>query len=423
MAEKEKIQEVPEGWEKKKLEDIAKIISGSTPSTNNSKYWNGDIVWITPDDLSCGDKYLYTSKRKITKQGLMNSSVAMINQNSVVVSSRAPIGYISIIKVPYTTNQGCKSLKLHKSNAEYIYYSLFTLISRMKALGTGTTFQEITKKQLESIDIYLPISSAEQSNIAAILSTCDEAIEKTDAKIEKLKSIKQGLMQDLFRYGIDENGKMRIKSTHRFKDTPLGRIPEEWEVVDLEKVVIFKQGIQVDIDRQFIDQKSGLTRFLRIVDYTQQTEIPRFVNCTRSASMMSIDDVAVVRYGATAGFIGRGYVGVIANNLFKIICPEEVLNKNFLFYYLNTNYSSNYLLGCRGASAMPAISFSLIGRLKFILMDINEQTRIASVLSSAAEAIEKEEACKNKLLAIKRGLMEDLLSGKVRVNKLIREAA
>jgi type I restriction enzyme S subunit len=86
------------------------------------------------------------------------------------------------------------------------------------------------------LKVICPVNIAEQQTIASILTTCDEAIEKTDAKIEKLKRIKQGLMQDLFRYGIDEKGRMRSEKTHRFKDSPLGQIPVEWEVKTLVDV-------------------------------------------------------------------------------------------------------------------------------------------------------------------------------------------
>ena len=117
---------VPEGWRKVRLGEIGKIVSGSTPDTANPNFWNGDIVWITPDDLSkLKTMYIPTSSRKLTKEGLRSSSAKLILPYSIVLSSRAPIGYVAISTVSYTTNQGCKSIIPHESyNPEFLYYCL-----------------------------------------------------------------------------------------------------------------------------------------------------------------------------------------------------------------------------------------------------------------------------------------------------------
>ena len=186
---------VPEGWRKVRLGEIGKIVSGSTPDTANPNFWNGDIVWITPDDLSkLKTMYIPTSSRKLTKEGLRSSSAKLILPYSIVLSSRAPIGYVAISTVSYTTNQGCKSIIPHESyNPEFLYYCLQRYIKEIVALGSGTTFTEISKSQLEKLKVILPVLLPEQRKIAEILETVDNAIEKTDAIIEKYKRIKQGL--------------------------------------------------------------------------------------------------------------------------------------------------------------------------------------------------------------------------------------
>jgi len=198
---------IPEDWEVKKLGEVGKIVSGSTPSTNIADYWNGEIVWITPDDLSKERSLkIRNSARKITKAGLQYSSIELIPANSVVISSRAPIGYVKVCTVNFTTNQGCKSIVGNDTfNPLFLAYMLSTKISDMLNLGSGTTFQEINKSNLEKVLCSIP-PLPEQQLIADVLSQVDEVIEKEIQYKEKLERIKKGLMEDLL------TGKVRVNN-------------------------------------------------------------------------------------------------------------------------------------------------------------------------------------------------------------------
>jgi len=201
------IGKIPEDWEVKKLGEVGKIVSGSTPSTNIADYWNGEIVWITPDDLSKERSLkIRNSARKITKAGLQYSSIELIPANSVVISSRAPIGYVKVCTVNFTTNQGCKSIVGNDTfNPLFLAYMLSTKISDMLNLGSGTTFQEINKSNLEKVLCSIP-PLPEQQLIADVLSQVDEVIEKEIQYKEKLERIKKGLMEDLL------TGKVRVNN-------------------------------------------------------------------------------------------------------------------------------------------------------------------------------------------------------------------
>ena len=196
---------IPEEWEVVRLGEVGEIISGSTPSTYNDEYWNGEIVWITPNDLSNIENiFIENSSRKITQKGLKSCSTKIISANSVVVSSRAPIGYVKVSKVPFATNQGCKSIEYNgKFSPIFLAFLLSNKVQDMINMGSGTTFQEITKSNLAKILIPLP-PLPEQQRIAEILSQIDQTIEKEQQYKEKLKRIKQGLMEDLL------TGKVRV---------------------------------------------------------------------------------------------------------------------------------------------------------------------------------------------------------------------
>ncbi|MCP4628432.1 MAG: hypothetical protein GY850_33715 [bacterium] len=227
-----------EGWGTKRFDELGTIYSGSTPSTSIRSFWDGEIVWVTPNNLSkLNTPYLSNSGKRITEKGLNGCSAHLLPAGSLVMSSRAPIEYVALPTVEFCTNQGCKTIKLKKAyHPEFTYYNVQFNIDKVKNLGEGTIFAEISKTALSTGELSFPTSKPEQTKIAEILSTVDRAIEQTEALIAKQQRIKTGLMQDLLTRGIDEHGNLRSEQTHEFKDSPLGRIPVEWEVVEVKKI-------------------------------------------------------------------------------------------------------------------------------------------------------------------------------------------
>ncbi len=163
---------------KYKLKDIGNIKSGGTPSTKIKEYWDGEIKWITPKDLSSNkNKYISNGERNITNQGLKNSNATLLPTNTVLMSSRAPIGYLAIAKNPLTTNQGFKSIICNKNLCDYnfIYYWLKNNIKFIKNNSNGSTFQEISGSTFKNLKIDLPNLNV-QKKIAYTLSNLDSAI-------------------------------------------------------------------------------------------------------------------------------------------------------------------------------------------------------------------------------------------------------
>ena len=162
-----------------KIKDIGQVVGGGTPSTTNPDYYGENIPWITPKDLSDYKKrYIEHGEKNITKLGLENSSAKLMPAGTVLLSSRAPIGYIAIAANEICTNQGFKSIIPDKNQAdsEFLYYTLKNRVEEIKDLGVGTTFAEISGKVLENFEINLP-ELDDQKKIASILSNLDELIE------------------------------------------------------------------------------------------------------------------------------------------------------------------------------------------------------------------------------------------------------
>lgn len=169
IADDEKPFDIPDSWEWVRLGDVGKIISGGTPKTSEKSYWeNGNIPWITPAVMSdTQDDLIFNNKqiKFINKLGLEKSSAHLILKNSLVVSSRAPIGYVNIVPFDYTTNQGCKSVSLYSNTAkEFVYFVLKNAVPDMIKRASGTTFKEISGTKFGQTIIPLP-PLEEQSRI------------------------------------------------------------------------------------------------------------------------------------------------------------------------------------------------------------------------------------------------------------------
>lgn len=210
-------------WREYKISDIADVVGGGTPKTAIDEYWNGDIPWLTPRDLTGYDKvYISHGDRFITEDGLKNSSTKLMPKGSVLLTSRAPIGYVAIAENEICTNQGFKSLvpKQNKCISEFLYYWIKNSVDYLQQLGTGTTFAEISGSVVKGIDISLP-PLEEQKAIAEVLSSLDDKIDLLHRQNKTLEE----LAQTLFRQWFIEEAK------------------DEWEEKPLSKIANFLNGL------------------------------------------------------------------------------------------------------------------------------------------------------------------------------------
>ena len=187
-----------DAWEQRKLGDIATITGGGTPSTNISEYWNGDIDWYSPVEI--GEKrYASGSIRKITKLGLEKSSAKILPVGTVLFTSRAGIGNTAILQVEGCTNQGFQSIT--PNSKELDTYFLYTMTPKLKrygeVTGAGSTFVEVSGKQMEQMNLMIP-SLDEQKHVSQLFKVMDDAITLHQCKLDKLQDVKKGLLQKMF---------------------------------------------------------------------------------------------------------------------------------------------------------------------------------------------------------------------------------
>jgi type I restriction enzyme S subunit len=203
------IGRIPKEWEVVKVEDIFEVYGGTTPSTSKKEYWNGNILWATPSDVTnLNEKFdLNETEKKITEKALKESSLKVLQPGTLLLTSRASIGFVAINSRPVTINQGMAALiKRNEKNVDEKFYAYYfsSLKDYLEQLGSGSTFREVSKSTIKKLKTPLP-PLPEQRRIAEILSTVDKKLELERKRKEKLERIKRGLMNDLL------TGKKRIR--------------------------------------------------------------------------------------------------------------------------------------------------------------------------------------------------------------------
>jgi type I restriction enzyme S subunit len=200
--------DLPRGWQTCKIKHLFKVQNGATPKSDTSEFWDGDVIWVTPADISkLDDEFITSSARNISLAGLNSCGTTLVPKNSIVLSTRAPIGSICIAGKELCTNQGCKSLVPGEGvNSKYYYYYLKVSKEFLNLKGSGTTFLELPTNELSSFNIPLPPLKA-QSAVARFLdrevSRIDKLIKEKQNFINLLKEKRQALISHVVTKGLD----------------------------------------------------------------------------------------------------------------------------------------------------------------------------------------------------------------------------
>ncbi|MGK7754934.1 MULTISPECIES: restriction endonuclease subunit S [unclassified Roseovarius] len=204
-------------WDQVAIGEVAEIVSGATPKSSVADYWGGDVAWATPTDLSkLKGKHLAHTERTITRKGLSSCAARVLPANSVLFSSRAPIGLVAINTKPMATNQGFKSfVPSNELDANFLFWWLNANRQRLEDLGTGATFKEVSKRVVSEVQIPLP-PIGEQRRIAAILDKADAIRRKREQALDQADEFLKSVFVDMF--GDPASG------TTEFATTPLGEL-------------------------------------------------------------------------------------------------------------------------------------------------------------------------------------------------------
>jgi type I restriction enzyme S subunit len=247
---------IPKQWNLTPLKYHFKIVGGSTPKSDQEHYWDGDVKWVTPSDLSkLNSFYIHDSQRKITLAGLNSCGSSLVPKGSVVLSTRAPIGTIGIAFTEVCTNQGCKSLVPDNQSNPIFYTYLLSICSvELNLRGKGTTFLELSADELGSFKVGFPTLN-EQLNIVRFLdretAKLDNLIAKQEKLIELLKEKRQAIISHAVTKGLDPSVKMKDSGLDW-----LGMVPEHWVITRLKYLGDAIIGLTYD-PTEVVDETEG----------------------------------------------------------------------------------------------------------------------------------------------------------------------
>lgn len=414
----------PVTWQEVSLEDFGEIVGGGTPSRNNPAYWNGEIPWVTPGEISSNEgKYLKDTREKITLDGLNASAAKLLPPGAVLVTTRATLGEAAVAAMPVSTNQGFKSIIPNDAtDSTFAYYRISTLKQEMVRLASGTTFLEISKADFARIRTFRP-ELDEQVRIATALDTIDEAIAKTEAVIAKLKQVRTGLLHDLLTHGLDEHGQLRDPIAHpeQFKDSPMGRVPKEWDVALLSRFVpVAEYGISSSLGSKGIpilrmnNFENGEAK-LDDLKYSSSYVPPKL--SLKNGDVLFNRTNSWEHVGRTGIWRGQIEQASFASYLVRLNPRRDLLNPELLNYWLN--WAPTQIRMRRYAT--PAVQQVNINPTNLRMMDaafpnrMEEQEEIVRLIQAEDSTILKSRCELSKLQQLKSGLSDDLLTGRVRV--------
>jgi len=234
-------------WIKVKLSDLGNVVGGATPSTLNEEYYGGNIAWITPKDLSNFEgRFISHGERNITKLGLKSCSTTLLPKNTVLFTSRAPIGYVAISSNELATNQGFKSI-VPNDNTDYLflYYLLKYNKDKIEGMGSGTTFKEVSGATMKNIEVRVPQDKEEQIRIGKILSSLDDKIEQNTRMNKVLEEIARALFRRWFvAFEFPDNEGQPYKSAGgKMVESEMGSVPEGWRVGNIGDICYRKRNL------------------------------------------------------------------------------------------------------------------------------------------------------------------------------------
>jgi type I restriction enzyme S subunit len=400
---------IPKEWEVVRLGEIFAYIKGKKPAEMTEKQKEGYLPYLSTE---------YLRENKPTKFVKISKEIVVVNDGDLILlwdGSNAGEFFLGKKGVLSSTMVKFKVKEETDISTKFLFYSLKMKENYLQSQTKGTGIPHVDGNVLDNIKIPLP-PLPEQRKIAEILSTVDEALQKVDEAIQRTERLKRGLMQELLTKGIGHK---------EFKDTEIGRIPKEWEVVRLREILrLLRNGLTA---RQ-TKEKTGypVTRIETIsderIDLAKLGYLPN-LNDREVEDYRLIDgDIlfshinSLEHIGKTAIYEGVPEVLIHGMNLLLLRPKKEKIDPKFLLFVLRLFRIRKIFANIsKKAVNQASINQTELGRIKIPLPPLPEQRRIAEILSTVDKRLELERKRKEKLERIKRGLMNDLLTGKIRV--------
>ena len=378
---------VPEHWEVRRLRSVAAIVNGATPSTNVPTFWDGDIIWLTPEDLGRLERrHISDSKRRITTAGYESCGTTLGPPGSVAISTRAPIGHLGILTSASCVNQGCRLLvPVEAIRSDYLYYEIATARPELESIGQGSTFTEISRGKLGGFLVAVP-PFPEQAAIVLYLDYVDRRIRRYVSAKERLIGLleeeKQAVIHRAVTRGLDPNVPLKPSGVEW-----LGDVPAHWEVRRTKSFFRLRT------------EKSGVAHGRELLSiYTHIGVRPRKDLEEKGNKASSTDDYWIVKRGdliankllAWMGAIGVSHYDGVTSPAYDILMPIGDLVSDYYHHLFRTRlYLQQFKQRSRGIMDMRLrLYFDQLGLIPIPVPRVDEQQAIVECLDKATADID-----------------------------------
>lgn len=426
----------PDRWREFALGDVASVTVGGTPSTAVASFWGGDVPWMASGDVH--QRRIVEVPGRISALGLRSSNATLVDPPSVAIGLAGQgktRGTAALVERRLCTNQ---SVALISGDAEhvltsYLFHDLDRRYEELRTSSSGGGRGGLSKAILERIPLRLP-SMREQSLISQILDTVDEAVRSTESLIAKLEQMTQGFLHDLLTRGVNDNGELRDLVSHpeEFIESPIGLIPRAWSLSTVHSEFDVRSGITLGPERAPVRNASPYLRVANVYRGRLALDDVAFLQASkteRAEYSLRMDDLLVVEGHANPHEIGRcasvtaPATGLLyQNHLFRLRARR--MSPRFSELWLNSSVVRSYWYRtCSSSSGLNTINSK---QLKAVLVAVplpHEQESIVRAHESMFDRLRSERNVLDKLQDLRAGLMDDLLTGRVRVKVDEEDAA
>ena len=410
-------------WQKSTVGDIATgFLSGGTPTTARSDYWQGQIPWITSKWL--GDKLELTSGEKfVSEEAVRKTATKIVPKHSIIFATRVGVGKVGINRIDLAINQDLAGILIdnEKHDIKFLAYQLgVDSIQQYVAMNKrGATIKGITRDCLEQIRLNLP-PLPEQKKIAHILSTVQRAIEAQERIIQTTTELKKALMHKLFTEGLRNEPQ---------KQTEIGPVPESWNVVPLSDCAIVQTGIAKG---RKVDPEDAIELpYLRVANvqdgYLDLTEMKTITIRKKERERYGLQDGDVVlTEGGDFDKLGRGFIWhgqieecVHQNHVFAVRPDTNRISSEFFAYQSQSPYGKAYFLSvAHKTTNLACINTTKLKAFPVLLPSQDEQLEIVGACQCIDEKIQAARTKRNQLQDLFRTLLHELMTAKTRVHEL-----
>jgi len=399
---------IPKDWVETTLGEVCEVQSGGTPSTKNNTFWNGDIGWITPKDLSNYKKvFIKKGKRSITQIGLNKSSAKLLPKHTILFSSRAPIGYVVIAENEISTNQGFKNLICDEENShyKYFYYLLKLKANHIEKLSSGSTFSEASASLMKSIELTIPKNTDEQKAIAQILTSFDDKIELLQAQNKTLETTAQTIFKEWF-----------------------GKESDDWEFVKIDDYLDISSSKRI-FHSEYVDNGIPFYRSKEIIELSTKPDISTelFISKERFEEIKGKFDIpkkgdilltAVGTLGVPLQVRDNKPFYFKDGNLMWFKNFKNTISSDFVYNWLKLESTQHQLNMISIGSTQKALTIKNVRELKIPnIKNLEKRKNLNEFLKSNLNKVNHNYAQIQTLKKTRDTLLPKLMSGVLRVSK------